>query len=161
MKIHYLAAVIVISRLLFPITRTEWMILLIVIGSVMSLEMVNTAVENSRFRLQIFIHLQKFKGCCGRSGFIVCNYSCYNWCYYLFTVYGIVAFRSFYCFGSAVRGFNERVPLHSCEQEGCGNMNSKQLILEAIEARKQAYVPYSKFQVGATINARWKSISWM
>ena len=41
-------------------------------------------------------------------------------------------------------------------------MNSKQLILEAIEARKQAYVPYSKFQVGAkTINARWKSISWM
>ena len=23
------------------------------------------------------------KGCCGRSGFIVCNYSCYNWCYYL------------------------------------------------------------------------------
>ena len=27
-------------------------------------------------------------------------------------------------------------------------MNSKQLILEAIEARKQAYVPYSKFQVG-------------
>ena len=46
MKIHYLAAVIVISlRLLFHITRTEWMILLIVIGSVMSLEMVNTAVE--------------------------------------------------------------------------------------------------------------------
>ena len=40
-------------------------------------------------------------------------------------------------------------------------MNSKQLILEAIEARKQAYVPYSKFQVGAIINARWKSVSWM
>src|SRR6476620_2818317 len=30
-------------------------------------------------------------------------------------------------------------------------MNSKQLIQEAIEARKQAYVPYSKFQVGAAL----------
>lgn len=33
-------------------------------------------------------------------------------------------------------------------------MNSKQLILEAIEARKQAYVPYSKFQVGAALLTR-------
>ncbi len=34
-------------RLLFHITKIEWMILLIVIGSVMSLEMVNTAVEKT------------------------------------------------------------------------------------------------------------------
>lgn len=48
MKIHYLAAVIVICcGFYFHITRTEWMILLIVIGSVMSLEMVNTAVEKT------------------------------------------------------------------------------------------------------------------
>ena len=33
-------------------------------------------------------------------------------------------------------------------------MNSKQLIQEAIEARKQAYVPYSKFQVGAALLTR-------
>ncbi|MCZ2990849.1 cytidine deaminase, partial [Acinetobacter baumannii] len=33
-------------------------------------------------------------------------------------------------------------------------MNSKQLILEAIEARKQAYIPYSKFQVGAALLTR-------
>ena len=30
-------------------------------------------------------------------------------------------------------------------------MNGQQLIQEAIEARKQAYVPYSKFQVGAAL----------
>ncbi|MEH6888300.1 cytidine deaminase [Bacillus sp. JJ864] len=30
-------------------------------------------------------------------------------------------------------------------------MNSNELIQEAIEARKQAYVPYSKFQVGAAL----------
>ncbi|CAM4133469.1 cytidine deaminase [Bacillus manliponensis] len=30
-------------------------------------------------------------------------------------------------------------------------MNSKELIQEAIEARKQAYVPYSKFGVGAAL----------
>ena len=52
MKIHYLAAVVVICcGFYFHITKVEWMVLLIVIGIVMSLEMVNTAVENSRFRL--------------------------------------------------------------------------------------------------------------
>ena len=46
MKIHYLAAVIVICcGFYFHITKIEWIVLLIVIGSVMSLEMVNTAVE--------------------------------------------------------------------------------------------------------------------
>ena len=43
MKIHYLASHCYIFY--FHITKIEWMILLIVIGSVMSLEMVNTAVE--------------------------------------------------------------------------------------------------------------------
>lgn len=46
MKIHYLAAVVVICcGFYFHITKVEWMVLLIVIGIVMSLEMVNTAVE--------------------------------------------------------------------------------------------------------------------
>lgn len=48
MKIHYLAAVIVICcGFYFPITKIEWIVLLIVIGIVMSLEMVNTAVEKT------------------------------------------------------------------------------------------------------------------
>ncbi|MGY0009693.1 diacylglycerol kinase family protein [Bacillus anthracis] len=48
MKIHYLAAVIVLfCGFYFHITKVEWMILLIVIGIVMSLEMVNTAVEKT------------------------------------------------------------------------------------------------------------------
>ncbi|MDM5190012.1 cytidine deaminase [Bacillus sp. DX4.1] len=37
------------------------------------------------------------------------------------------------------------------ERKGCESMNNKELIQEAIEARKQAYVPYSKFQVGAAL----------
>lgn len=48
MKIHCLAAVIVICcGFYFRITIAEWSILLIVIGIVMSLEMVNTAVEKT------------------------------------------------------------------------------------------------------------------
>lgn len=48
MKIHYLAAVVVIGcGFYFHITKVEWMVLLIVIGIVMSLEMVNTAVEKT------------------------------------------------------------------------------------------------------------------
>lgn len=37
------------------------------------------------------------------------------------------------------------------EWKGCESMNSEVLIQEAIEARKQAYVPYSQFQVGAAL----------
>ncbi|WP_367899732.1 diacylglycerol kinase family protein [Bacillus pseudomycoides] len=48
MKIHFLAAVIVICcGFYFRVTRTEWLILLITIGIVMGLEMVNTAVEKT------------------------------------------------------------------------------------------------------------------
>ncbi|MGR5875449.1 diacylglycerol kinase family protein [Bacillus pacificus] len=48
MKIHYVATShCYMLRLLFHITKVEWMILLIVIGIVMSLEMVNTAVEKT------------------------------------------------------------------------------------------------------------------
>ncbi|MBC6974509.1 diacylglycerol kinase family protein [Bacillus sp. Xin] len=48
MKIHFWAAVIVICcGFYFHVTITEWLILLITIGSVMSLEMVNTAVEKT------------------------------------------------------------------------------------------------------------------
>ncbi|KXY41759.1 diacylglycerol kinase family protein [Bacillus mycoides] len=48
MKIHYLAAVIVICcGFYFHITTMEWIVVLIVIGIVMSLEMVNTAVEKT------------------------------------------------------------------------------------------------------------------
>ncbi|MED1409618.1 MULTISPECIES: diacylglycerol kinase family protein [Bacillus] len=48
MKIHYLAAVIVICcGFYFHITKTEWIVVLIVIGIVMSLEMVNTAIEKT------------------------------------------------------------------------------------------------------------------
>ncbi|MGG3444408.1 diacylglycerol kinase [Bacillus cereus] len=48
MKIHYLAAVIVICcGFYFHITKIEWVVLLIVIGIVMSLEMVNTAIEKT------------------------------------------------------------------------------------------------------------------
>lgn len=48
MKIHCLAAVIVICHgLYFHVTRVEWLILLVVIGAVMSLEMVNTAIEKT------------------------------------------------------------------------------------------------------------------
>lgn len=48
MKIHYLAAVIVICcGFYFHITKIEWVLLLLVIGIVMSLEMVNTAVEKT------------------------------------------------------------------------------------------------------------------
>ncbi|WP_459499398.1 diacylglycerol kinase family protein [Bacillus sp. C1] len=48
MKIHFLAAVIVICcGFYFHVTTAQWCILLIVIGIVMSLEMVNTAVEKT------------------------------------------------------------------------------------------------------------------
>ncbi|KXY48940.1 diacylglycerol kinase family protein [Bacillus sp. FSL M7-1020] len=48
MRIHYLAAVIVICcGFYFHITKIEWVVLLIVIGIVMGLEMVNTAVEKT------------------------------------------------------------------------------------------------------------------
>ncbi|EEL97628.1 Undecaprenol kinase [Bacillus mycoides DSM 2048] len=48
MKIHYLAAVIVICcGFYFHITTMEWIVVLIVIGIVMSLEMVNTAIEKT------------------------------------------------------------------------------------------------------------------
>ncbi|MEY8347837.1 MULTISPECIES: diacylglycerol kinase family protein [Bacillus cereus group] len=48
MKIHFLAAVIVICcGFYFHVTIIEWLILLITIGIVMSLEMVNTAVEKT------------------------------------------------------------------------------------------------------------------
>ncbi|MGR9635036.1 diacylglycerol kinase family protein [Bacillus cereus] len=98
MKIHYLAAVVVICcGFYFHITKVEWMVLLIVIGIVMSLEMVNTAVEkNSRFSDYRYTSVcESRKGCRSGSGFIVCDHSRYNWCYYLFTVCGIVAFQSF------------------------------------------------------------------
>ncbi|CAH2462067.1 MULTISPECIES: diacylglycerol kinase family protein [Bacillus] len=48
MKIHSLAAVIVMCcGFYFHITTTEWIVLLIVIGIVMGLEMVNTAIEKT------------------------------------------------------------------------------------------------------------------
>lgn len=82
----------------FHITKVEWMILLIVIGIVMSLEMVNTAVEKTVDLATADIHpfAKVAKDVAKRSGFVVCDNSRYNWCYYLFTVCGIVAFQSFY-----------------------------------------------------------------
>ena len=48
MKIHLLAAVIVICcGFYFHVTTTEWFVLLITIGIVMSLEMMNTAIEKT------------------------------------------------------------------------------------------------------------------
>lgn len=48
MQIHCLAAVIVICcGFYFHVTTLEWLILLIVIGIVMSLEMINTAIEKT------------------------------------------------------------------------------------------------------------------
>ncbi|KEK26231.1 diacylglycerol kinase family protein [Bacillus gaemokensis] len=48
MKIHFLAAVIVICcGLYFHVTTMEWLILFLTIGIVISLEMVNTAIEKT------------------------------------------------------------------------------------------------------------------
>ncbi len=46
MKIHCLAAVcVIIFGIFFHITRTEWMICLILFGLIMALELVNTSIE--------------------------------------------------------------------------------------------------------------------
>lgn len=46
MKVHLVAAVVVVALgLIINITKVEWMILLLCIAGVMSLEMVNTALE--------------------------------------------------------------------------------------------------------------------
>ncbi|KFM99543.1 diacylglycerol kinase family protein [Bacillus clarus] len=48
MKVHCLAAVIVICcGLYFHVTEMEWLVLFIVMGIVMSLEMINTAIEKT------------------------------------------------------------------------------------------------------------------
>lgn len=48
MKIHSIAAVIVcLIGAMLPLTRLEWAVLLLTIAVVISLEMVNTAVENT------------------------------------------------------------------------------------------------------------------
>ncbi|MGX1901011.1 undecaprenol kinase [Thermolongibacillus altinsuensis] len=46
MRIHVLmAAIVVIAAIIFKISKIEWLILLITIGIVLSLEMINTAIE--------------------------------------------------------------------------------------------------------------------
>nr|WP_285517009.1 diacylglycerol kinase family protein [Thermolongibacillus altinsuensis] len=46
MRIHVLmAATVVIAAIIFKISKIEWLILLITIGIVLSLEMINTAIE--------------------------------------------------------------------------------------------------------------------
>ena len=40
-------------------------------------------------------------------------------------------------------------------------MEDKELLKEAIQAATFAYIPYSKFAVGATLLRRWKNYSWL
>lgn len=63
----------------------------------MGLEMVNTAVEKTVDLVTADIHpFAKIAKDVAAGAVLLCSYSRYNWCYYLCTVCGIVAFRSFY-----------------------------------------------------------------
>ncbi len=83
MQYHLAAAAAVIVLALFvPFPLWKWSILLLTIGIVLSLELLNTALENTVDLMTEQYHplAEKAKGCCGCRSVYIYNNSCSYWC---------------------------------------------------------------------------------
>lgn len=88
MKIHiFIMALVIIFGIMLKISEIEWMVCIILFALVISLELVNTAIENivDLITLEKKEKAKKSKRYCSRSCFNICHNVCNYWDNYIST----------------------------------------------------------------------------